>query len=376
MRPKRLLTLGHSYVVALNRRLAREMSRAGGSKWEVTCAAPKYFHGGSDLAPIELVRTADDSRLIELSAYLTSRVHVFSWGPELRDLVRRDWDVVHAWEEPYVLAGWEIARLTTPQSKLVFFTAQSNPKHYPPPFSWFESQSMARAAGWVGCGFSIEQNLLGRPGYGGPHQTIPLGVDVEVFKPDPALRRAAFAALGWNESGPPVIGYMGRFVPAKGLRMLMRVLDQTREPFRALFLGSGELEGELREFCSRHAGRGRILHAPHDEVPKYMNAMDLLCAPSQTTPRWREQFGRMLVEAGACGVPVLGSDSGEIPMVIGDTGIVLGESDQSGWLNAISALLTSPARRAELGAAGRSKAHQRFAWPIVARKYLDFFDAL
>ena len=142
------------------------------------------------------------------------------------------------------------------------------------------------------------------------------------------------------------------------------------------FLGAGELETELLNFCRRHADNGRVLHVPHHEVPLYVNAMDLLCAPSQSTPEWREQFGRMLVEAAACGVPVIGSDSGEIPAVIGDTGVIVGEADLQGWVCAISDLLASPSRRSELAAAGLSQARERYAWPVVARTYLDFFGEL
>jgi len=377
MSAKRLLTIGHSYAVSLNRRLAREMSVAGRGHWEVTCAAPKYFHGGNDLAPITLRQDdADDFPLIALDAYFTRKVHAFTWGPATRELLRRNWDVIHAWEEPYVLAGWEIARLKKSNAKLAFLTMQSNPKSYPPPFSWFEKDSMARAAGWISCGYSIERNLEARPGYDRPHEMIPLGVDVEVFKPDIDARQAGFDALGWPMNGPPVIGFVGRFIPSKGLPLLMRALDRLSEPFRFLFLGAGEMETELRAFCARHADRGRILHAPHEQVPKYINAMDLLCAPSQTTPQWREQFGRMLVEAAACGVPVIGSDSGEIPTVLGGTGLVIGEADEDGWVAAISELVANPERRAELRAAGLAQAHERYAWPVVARRYLSFFDKL
>src|SRR5689334_4592283 len=52
MRMRKLVTVGHSYVVSLNRRLAHEMAIAGRGKWDVTCVAPEYFHGGNDLAPL------------------------------------------------------------------------------------------------------------------------------------------------------------------------------------------------------------------------------------------------------------------------------------------------------------------------------------
>jgi glycosyltransferase involved in cell wall biosynthesis len=165
-------------------------------------------------------------------------------------------------------------------------------------------------------------------------------------------------------------------VPAKGLRLLMQALDQVREPFRALFVGAGEMEHELRRWGSRYQDRVRILYVPHDEVPGYVNTMDLVCAPSQTTSAWREQFGRMLVEALACAVPVMGSDSGEIPTVIDDAGVVLGEQDVAGWASAIEQLLASPEQRRNLSERGLALARSRYAWPIVARKYLDFFESL
>jgi glycosyltransferase involved in cell wall biosynthesis len=103
--------------------------------------------------------------------------------------------------------------------------------------------------------------------------------------------------------------------------------------------------------------------------------MDVLVAPSQTSPRWKEQFGRMLVEAFACGVPVLGSDSGEIPYVIGDAGVVLPEADEAAWATSLADLLESPARQSELANRGLERA-QQFGWPSVARKHVEFFEWL
>jgi glycosyltransferase involved in cell wall biosynthesis len=114
----------------------------------------------------------------------------------------------------------------------------------------------------------------------------------------------------------------------------------------------------------------------HDEVPAYLNAMDVLCAPSQTTPRWREQFGRMLIEAMACGVPVLASRSGEIPHVVGDAGILLPEDDEGAWAAAVRRVITEPAVRRDLADRGLRRARLDFAWPVIARRHLEFFDGL
>jgi glycosyltransferase involved in cell wall biosynthesis len=60
-----------------------------------------------------------------------------------------------------------------------------------------------------------------------------------------------------------------------------------------------------------------------------MNSLDVLVLPSRSRSFWKEQFGRVLIEAMACGVPVIGSSSGEIPNVIGDAGLVFKEGDSA-----------------------------------------------
>jgi glycosyltransferase involved in cell wall biosynthesis len=103
--------------------------------------------------------------------------------------------------------------------------------------------------------------------------------------------------------------------------------------------------------------------------------MDLLAAPSLTTAKWREQFGRMIVESFACGVPVVASDSGEIPHVVGDAGIVVPEGRTPAWSAAIAALIDDSARRSELARLGRARA-ERYGWPRIAAEHLKFFEAL
>jgi glycosyltransferase involved in cell wall biosynthesis len=104
--------------------------------------------------------------------------------------------------------------------------------------------------------------------------------------------------------------------------------------------------------------------------------MDVLCAPSQTTPQWREQLGRMLVESFACGVPVIASDSGEIPHVVGAAGIIVAEKDEARWVEELTSLLEDRRVRDELSARGRERARTEYAWPVVAQKHLDFFAQL
>jgi glycosyltransferase involved in cell wall biosynthesis len=375
-RPRRILSIAHSYCVALNRRLAHEMARAGGIDWEITAVAPEFFHG--DLRPIAIEPIDGELCRVEaVPAHFTSRLHLFVYGYRVRELLRQSWDLVHCWEEPYIAAGGQVAWWTPRAVPLVYWTAQNISKRYPQPFAAIEKYCVDRCGGWMASGQLVVETMLAR-GYGiKPHRVMPLGVDVDHFEPNRAAREAVRIRLDWSEQNPPVIGYIGRFVEEKGVSLLTRVLDRVTMPWRALFIGGGPLAPSLRQWAACYGDRVRIVDSvPHDQVPAYLNAMDLLCAPSQATPIWREQFGRMVVEAFACGVPVIASDSGELPFVVDSAGVIVDERDEDGWARAIAALLDDPARRSELSMAGVDRARSLYAWPVVARNHLDFFSRL
>ena len=111
----------------------------------------------------------------------------------------------------------------------------------------------------------------------------------------------------------------------------------------------------------------------HDDVPAHLNAMDVLCAPSEASRTWREQFGRMLVEAMACGVPLPASRSGEIPHVVGDAG---GRAAGAAMDRGARPRAWRPRMRNDLCARGLARVHERFALPVVARAHLMFFEEL
>jgi glycosyltransferase involved in cell wall biosynthesis len=95
--------------------------------------------------------------------------------------------------------------------------------------------------------------------------------------------------------------------------------------------------------------------------------------PTQTTERIREQFGRVLVEAMASAVPVIGSTCGAIPEVIGDAGLVVPEGDADALAGALRRLLLDGVLRERLMRAGVNRVDQRFSWARVADKTHDLF---
>jgi glycosyltransferase involved in cell wall biosynthesis len=372
---KRLLTIGHSYVVALNRRLPDEIARQASGRWNVTVAAPAQYQ--ADLRRITLEAVPGDvADLRPIPAHLTRFPHVMFYGG-LRRLLAEPWDLIHCWEEPYVAACAEIAALARPGVPLVFATFQNLAKRYPPPFSWFERRVLQRAGGWIAFGRTVHDTQLARRGYPDiPSRLIPPGVDTRNFRPDAGQRARIRSDRGWKDD-VPVVGYLGRFVPEKGLSVLTAALRKVSGPWRALFVGGGPDQSMLRALSVSYPGRVSIAtDITHDQVPHYLNAMDVLCAPSQTTPGWREQFGRMLIEAMACGVPVVASRSGEIPHVIADAGILLPEDDVAAWSATLGRVLADPDERRDLADRGLRRARTEFAWSVVARRHVEFFDQL
>ena len=373
----RILTVGHSYVVSMNRRLAREWALAG---HEVTVAAPDFYH--ADLRPMHCETGENEPfELVEIPVSGTRHVHIFRYGRKLRDILRTGrFDVVHAWEEPFIYSGFQIARWSPKDSALIFSTFQNLSKQYPPPFSWFEQYSLRKSSGWTGFGQTIVDNLKSRTYYQDkPWVEIPLGVDTEVFRPDQESKPLEFKKLNWPQNDVPVIGYVGRFVEEKGLRHLMKVLDQIQGPgnrWRAIFVGGGPLEQELRDWAGNYGDEVvKILTGiAHNQIPKLLNILDICVVPSQTMPHWQEQLGRILIEAMASGVPVVASRSGEIPFVLGSGGIVLTEDSVEEWVKTLNELLDKPDFRARMASCGLARIDQKFEWREVGRQFLNFFE--
>jgi glycosyltransferase involved in cell wall biosynthesis len=377
-RQLRILSIGHSYCVALNRALFRELARD--PQFDVTLVSPKFFQG--ELRPIDAEPEPADSRLriVTLHARWGRLIHIFNYEQKaLRKLIREgDFDIVHAWEEPYIVAGYQIARAVEGTSaRFCFRTAQSRVKRYPPPFHLFERVVLKRAQGWIAGGRLVRQAMIKRGFPGELGRTLTLAVDMNQFRPsDDGARADVRRELGLEG---PVIGFVGRLTKTKGLDVLMAALDKVdqRHPWSLLLLGSGEHEAKVRDWAERRAwsGRVKIKLAKHSEVPRYLGAMDMLLAPSQSAKNWREQFGRMLVEAFACGVPVIGSDSGEIPFVVGDAGKIVGEHDVRGWTRAIEDLLADPRLREDLKQRGLERA-KKYSTVTIAQQYREYFHWL
>jgi glycosyltransferase involved in cell wall biosynthesis len=214
-------------------------------------------------------------------------------------------------------------------------------------------------------------------GWSKPLRTVPLGTDVERFCHRDASARRAELGL----EGDFVVGYFGRLVPEKGVHLLVEALAVLPKNVRLLLdmfanFQPGSYAASLMNRAAELGVRERIVtfDVSHAEVADYMNLCDVVVLPSVTAERWKEQFGRVLPEAMACEVPVVGSRSGNIPDMIGDAGIVVDEGSPDAIAVAILDLMANPVRRRELGMAGRQRVIEHFSIEAQLAEMVSLFD--
>jgi len=210
-------------------------------------------------------------------------------------------------------------------------------------------------------------------------------VDERIFRPTQETELEATHGLASDDF---VIGFVGRFVAEKGLLTLFKALGKiTDRKWKLLLLGRGPLKEQLTQQAETLGIGDRILwieSVPHADVPRYINLMDTLVLPSETTYQfktlsavgWKEQFGHVIIEAMACKVPVVGSDSGEIPHVIKEDGLVFPEGNAEAFAKQLAVLIDEPAQQQALAEKGYCRAMAEYTNAALAKRQLNFYKAL
>jgi glycosyltransferase involved in cell wall biosynthesis len=223
-------------------------------------------------------------------------------------------------------------------------------------------------------------------GYQGQIEVLPqFGVDPDIFsriqrptrpsKPSVLLRRSA-RRPSQNEM---VIGYIGRLVPEKGIDILLEAVAQLRGPWELRILGSGPERDRLEKMTQWLGILPRVsfdLPIPSTQLPYYYSGLDVLVLPSRTRSNWKEQFGRVLVEAMACEVVVVGARCGAIPEVIGDAGLTFTEGDEADLRTQLQKLLGDAQLRLDLAQKGRQRVRDHYTQSRIAARTVEIYRGL
>jgi len=276
--------------------------------------------------------------------------------------------IVHIDEEPYNLATWQALRLARRVgARSLFFSWQNLLRRYPPPFAWGEAWVLKHADHAL-VGTDSAGEVWRTKGYRGPMTTLPqFGVDTDHFTPTPRPPR------------PFTVGYVGRLVEEKGLHVLFEAFAQLPSEVHLRVVGGGPLRAALAQQAADLQIAERVTFVPQRPSQAILDEyrqIDALVLPSLTRPHWKEQFGRVLVEAMACGLPVVGSDSGAIPDVIGDAGLIVPEGDASALADALRRLCNDTALYETLAVRGRERAVCCFTHAQIAAQTVAVYQQM
>jgi glycosyltransferase involved in cell wall biosynthesis len=362
----RVLMISKACLVGTYQRKLEELARLG---VELTVIVPAEWRDPSGTIKLERVHTQGYRLLVEPLQF-NGNYHLHRWPTLAQRIVELQPEIIHIDEEPYNLATWEALRLARKHgAKALFFSWQNLVRNYPPPFAWFERWVLDHIDyGLMGTQSAAE--VWRAKGYQKPLAVIPqFGIDPDFFTP----------ATVPNDDTAVRFGYVGRLVPEKGVRLLIEALAGVRGPWCLEIVGQGPeraaLEARVKglHLTERVHFAGQI---PSTQLPDLYRTLDVLVIPSLSRPNWKEQFGRVIIEANACHVPVIGSDSGAIPGLVGNGGLIFPEGDEEALRDQLQELLVKPNLRRSLGEAGQRQVLANFTHAEVAAQTVAVYREL
>lgn len=384
----KILVASHSYIVDLNCEKLRDLANLA-PEIEVTVVVPQRWNpGGVQNKIIETCPINEGSfRVVPVSNFSENNQSLLTFGLDIVSLLRSFRpDIIQVEQGAKSLAYAQLItlnRLLRLGAKNVFFTWWNLPYQVKFPLSLLENYNLRHTDGLIS-GNKDGVEVLRSHGYQGKAKVLPqLGVDQTLFAPKPQPELAAQLGIEIEEF---IVGFVGRFVPEKGILTLINALTGLKSyRWKLLLLGRGNLKETIISTAAQADIQERLImveSVPHDQVPCYINLMDTLVLPSETNYQvktltavgWKEQFGHVLIEAMACKVPVIGSDSGEIPHVIGEAGMIFPEQDVVALRHCLQQLMEQPELSQKLGALGYARAMECYTNQALAKQQLEFYS--
>jgi glycosyltransferase involved in cell wall biosynthesis len=357
----RVLRVSHSAVMGPWRQRERVLRTFG---VDVALATSRRWNeGGHD---VDFSAGADEFAVPVRTFGRHPNAFVFDPRPLWR-LLGQQWDILDIHEEPCSLATAELLVLRSLRARripFVLYSAQNIAKRYPLPFRWIENWALRRAAGAYVCNIEAGK-ILRHKGLRGELCEIPLGVDTNSFAPTP--------------HDPPRgglrIGYVGRLERHKGVASLIEAVSGIEEATLEI-IGAGPEAEALAELATKLGLTGRVSFSgfvDQRDLPALYRSFDVVAVPSIPLPGWLEQFCRVAVEAMATGIPVVASDSGALPEVVGGGGLLFPPGDVDALRRVLRRLLDEPDLWSRLRQGALDQA-PRFAWSAVAGAHHRLYE--
>jgi len=367
----RVLMISKALVAGTSQRKLEELAKC--PDVQLTLVTPPYWQHDNGTKQILEKLYITGYRMIVTPMSCNGNYHLHFYPKLGRIMQEVQPEIVHIDEEPYNLATFQAMRLAHHhKARALFFTWQNLYRNYPPPFRQMELYNYKHAdAALAGNQEAVE--VLRRKGYHKATYVIPqFGFDMEIYKRN-APRPPRIPGT------PFTLGFLGRLVETKGLTIMVEALTSLPDYCQAIFVGDGPMKSVLEEEAARLGVSDRVIirpGVPTYEAPQVLAAFDVFVLPSRTFPNWKEQFGRTLAEAMACETPVIGSDSGEIPHVIDDAGLVFEEGNVQELVTCVEKLLHDPVLYAALASKGRQRVLEHYTQEHIAKQTYQVYQEM
>jgi len=362
-----LLTIGHNFVLAENQKHLEYLAKTKQFS-KLALISPEWWVENTQRIICKKSSTVNFDHFTGKTMFtLNNSLFVFR-STVLKQILKFKPDIIEVWEEPWSLSLLQIIlikKIFRLKVKISCYSAQNIDKKFPFPFNLIQEFNLKNVSGVHVCSDSVYQVFKKK--YRGTTKIIGLGLDFSDYK---YQERAHQDILK--------LGYVGRIVESKGVFDLIESVSQISNCTLTL-CGSGSDETLLRKKIENLGIRDRVIFKGSlnkvDLIKEY-HKMDVLVVPSKTTKSWKEQFGRIIVEAYATGLVVIGSDSGSIPEVIGDYGLVCPE----GSVDELTLCIQSIMNNREKWQKSRLEASEwvkgLFSWESVASQFESFYRGL
>lgn len=212
--------------------------------------------------------------------------------------------------------------------------------------------------------------------------SVRMGVDLSKFK----IQNSKFKI----KNKEVIILFVGRLVEEKGIMDLYEAFKKVQNSIRQRadkvqncslklkVIGDGYLRNTLLSLIRKDGLYGSVFieKKSYDEMSKIYQEADVLVIPSRSTKTWEEQYGMVLVEAMASGLPMVAYRSGAVPEVLGDVGVLIKEGDINNLTKGIVTLINNDSLREKLGKMGRERAEKYFDREMIAREIEAVYEKL
>jgi glycosyltransferase involved in cell wall biosynthesis len=374
-RALKVLFVSHAYVVGVNQGKLNEIARQENIK--VGLLAPNNWKALEWDRLIPLETPYSHIRTYSAAVMFSGRVGAHLYPPWVIWKVLQDFqpDIIQIEEEVFSICAFEVAILARITNKpIVIFGWENQLRQLSLP-RWQICKFVLNSARAIISGNQDGANVMEKWNYRGLLEVMPqMGVDPEFFAPftkSPPTNTSTFQ-----------IGFLGRIAHSKGIDLIFRAVAQLRDSginSQIILCGSGSEEAALRKLAENLQISDRVVWrgaVPHHQAPAELSQFDVLVLPSRSTPTWKEQFGHVLIEAMSMGIPVIGSNSGEIPNVIGRADLVFPEADHSALADILARLINDAEWRQETARYGMARVQQLYTHEQIAHRLISLWQTI